>query len=153
MTELCLEELEDLWITYLLCQCSFIWCPLFFSFFFLPKFAVMKVENDPHLKLMYTECLRLCGTWLAETCLENPTVIMQKYLEKVRSVFKMLGLGDNAIVKYFVHRCFSLSLSILFHHSGNLYQRFSCTVLFLSLSDYFLFFLTMFWYKAVQLHA
>ncbi|XP_064027162.1 serine-protein kinase ATM isoform X2 [Pogoniulus pusillus] len=41
-----------------------------------------KVENDPHLKLVYTECLRLCGTWLAETCLENPTVIMQKYLEK-----------------------------------------------------------------------
>ncbi|XP_052526847.1 serine-protein kinase ATM isoform X1 [Tympanuchus pallidicinctus] len=41
-----------------------------------------QVENDPHLKLMYTECLRLCGTWLAETCLENPTVIMQKYLEK-----------------------------------------------------------------------
>ncbi|XP_076184293.1 serine-protein kinase ATM isoform X3 [Aptenodytes patagonicus] len=41
-----------------------------------------QVENDPHLKLVYTECLRLCGTWLAETCLENPTVIMQKYLEK-----------------------------------------------------------------------
>ncbi|XP_030331993.1 serine-protein kinase ATM isoform X1 [Strigops habroptila] len=41
-----------------------------------------QVENDPRLKLIYTECLRLCGTWLAETCLENPAVIMQKYLEK-----------------------------------------------------------------------
>ncbi|NXH12272.1 ATM kinase, partial [Bucco capensis] len=41
-----------------------------------------QVENDPHLKLIYTECLRLCGSWLAETCLENPTVILQKYLEK-----------------------------------------------------------------------
>ncbi|XP_068000723.1 serine-protein kinase ATM [Melanerpes formicivorus] len=45
-----------------------------------------QVENDPHLKLVYTECLRLCGTWLAETCLENPTVIMQKYLEKAVEV-------------------------------------------------------------------
>uniref|UniRef100_A0A8C3RPQ8 non-specific serine/threonine protein kinase n=1 Tax=Chelydra serpentina TaxID=8475 RepID=A0A8C3RPQ8_CHESE len=41
-----------------------------------------QVENDPSLRLIYTECLRLCGNWLAETCLENPTVIMQKYLEK-----------------------------------------------------------------------
>ncbi|NXP37747.1 ATM kinase, partial [Leiothrix lutea] len=48
-----------------------------------------QVENDPHLKLMYTECLRLCGTWLAETCLENPTVIMQKYLEKVHPIFEI----------------------------------------------------------------
>ncbi|CAM5075810.1 unnamed protein product [Natator depressus] len=41
-----------------------------------------QVENDLSLRLIYTECLRLCGNWLAETCLENPTVIMQKYLEK-----------------------------------------------------------------------
>ncbi|XP_053871494.1 serine-protein kinase ATM isoform X1 [Malaclemys terrapin pileata] len=41
-----------------------------------------QVENDPSLRLIYTECLRLSGNWLAETCLENPTVIMQKYLEK-----------------------------------------------------------------------
>ncbi|KAM6448107.1 serine-protein kinase ATM isoform 1-T2 [Liasis olivaceus] len=41
-----------------------------------------EVEKDPHLKLIYTECLRLCGSWLAETFLENPTIIMQDYLEK-----------------------------------------------------------------------
>uniref|UniRef100_K7FFL2 non-specific serine/threonine protein kinase n=1 Tax=Pelodiscus sinensis TaxID=13735 RepID=K7FFL2_PELSI len=45
-----------------------------------------QVENDPNLRLIYTECLRLCGNWLAETCLENPTVIMQKYLEKAVEV-------------------------------------------------------------------
>eukprot|EP00069_Balaena_mysticetus_P018420 bmy_11185T0 len=43
-------------------------------------------ENDPNLKLIYTECLRVCGTWLAETCLENPAVIMQTYLEKAVEV-------------------------------------------------------------------
>uniref|UniRef100_A0A7M4F6F5 non-specific serine/threonine protein kinase n=1 Tax=Crocodylus porosus TaxID=8502 RepID=A0A7M4F6F5_CROPO len=43
-------------------------------------------QNDPRLRLMYTECVRLCGNWLAETCLENPTVIMQKYLEKAVEV-------------------------------------------------------------------
>ncbi|KAM9038350.1 serine-protein kinase ATM isoform X1 [Sarcophilus harrisii] len=39
-------------------------------------------QNDSSLKLIYAECLRVCGNWLAETCLENPTVIMQTYLEK-----------------------------------------------------------------------
>uniref|UniRef100_A0A4X2LA63 Serine-protein kinase ATM n=1 Tax=Vombatus ursinus TaxID=29139 RepID=A0A4X2LA63_VOMUR len=43
-------------------------------------------QNDPGLKLIYTECLRVCGNWLAETCLENPTVIMQTYLEKAVEV-------------------------------------------------------------------
>ncbi|XP_054448480.1 serine-protein kinase ATM [Pteronotus mesoamericanus] len=43
-------------------------------------------ENDPKLKLIYTECLRVCGNWLAETCLENPAVIMQTYLEKAVEV-------------------------------------------------------------------
>ncbi|XP_045338641.1 serine-protein kinase ATM isoform X2 [Leopardus geoffroyi] len=43
-------------------------------------------ENDPSLRLLYTECLRVCGTWLAETCLENPAVIMQTYLEKAVEV-------------------------------------------------------------------
>ncbi|XP_077197706.1 serine-protein kinase ATM isoform X2 [Paroedura picta] len=44
------------------------------------------VEKDPNLRLIYAECLRLCGSWLAETCLENPTVIMQNYLEKAVEV-------------------------------------------------------------------
>uniref|UniRef100_A0A8C8SAM0 non-specific serine/threonine protein kinase n=1 Tax=Pelusios castaneus TaxID=367368 RepID=A0A8C8SAM0_9SAUR len=45
-----------------------------------------QVESDLRLRLIYTECLRLCGNWLAETCLENPTVIMQNYLEKAVEV-------------------------------------------------------------------
>ncbi|GAB5577043.1 serine-protein kinase ATM isoform X1 [Prionailurus iriomotensis] len=44
------------------------------------------LQNDPSLRLLYTECLRVCGTWLAETCLENPAVIMQTYLEKAVEV-------------------------------------------------------------------
>ncbi|XP_036180388.1 serine-protein kinase ATM isoform X7 [Myotis myotis] len=43
-------------------------------------------EDDPNQKLIYTECLRVCGNWLAETCLENPAVIMQTYLEKAVEV-------------------------------------------------------------------
>ncbi|XP_008053488.1 serine-protein kinase ATM [Carlito syrichta] len=43
-------------------------------------------ENDPSLKFIYAECLRVCGNWLAETCLENPAVIMQTYLEKAVKV-------------------------------------------------------------------
>ncbi|XP_060229891.1 serine-protein kinase ATM isoform X2 [Meriones unguiculatus] len=43
-------------------------------------------ENDAGLKVMYTECLRVCGNWLAETCLENPAIIMQTYLEKAVKV-------------------------------------------------------------------
>ncbi|XP_062983150.1 serine-protein kinase ATM [Elgaria multicarinata webbii] len=45
-----------------------------------------QVENNESLRLIYTECLRLCGSWLAETCLENPTVIMKNYLEKAVEV-------------------------------------------------------------------
>lgn len=83
-------------------------------FFFFPKLDFLKVENDPRLKLIYTECLRLCGTWLAETCLENPTVIMQKYLEKVRPVFQMYSLGDNAVLKYDVKCQIHFSMQPLF---------------------------------------
>ncbi|XP_058519931.1 serine-protein kinase ATM [Ochotona princeps] len=43
-------------------------------------------KNDPSLRIIHTECLRVCGNWLAETCLENPTVIMQTYLEKAVEV-------------------------------------------------------------------
>lgn len=50
---------------------------------YILRFA-FHIQNDPKLKLIYTECLRVCGNWLAETCLENPAVIMQTYLEKVR---------------------------------------------------------------------
>ncbi|XP_021062119.1 serine-protein kinase ATM [Mus pahari] len=43
-------------------------------------------ENDAALKVIHAECLRVCGSWLAETCLENPAVIMQTYLEKAVKV-------------------------------------------------------------------
>nr|XP_058924229.1 serine-protein kinase ATM isoform X1 [Kogia breviceps] len=52
----------------------------------IKKLDASCTENDPNLKLIYTECLRVCGTWLAETCLENPAVIMQTYLEKAVEV-------------------------------------------------------------------
>lgn len=44
---------------------------------------------DPAVVPVYTECLRLCGTWLAETCLESPGLILEKYLERVGVVFQL----------------------------------------------------------------
>ncbi|KAM4828046.1 serine-protein kinase ATM [Thomomys bottae] len=52
----------------------------------IKKLDATCTENNPNLKLIYTECLRVCGNWLAETCLENPAVIMQTYLEKAVEV-------------------------------------------------------------------
>ncbi|PKU36283.1 serine-protein kinase atm [Limosa lapponica baueri] len=78
-----------------------------------------QVENDPHLKLMYTECLRLCGTWLAETCLENPTVIMQKYLEKAVEIAASHGEDSSDELKKGKMKAF-LSLA---RFSDNQYQR------------------------------
>uniref|UniRef100_A0A8C2X029 non-specific serine/threonine protein kinase n=1 Tax=Cyclopterus lumpus TaxID=8103 RepID=A0A8C2X029_CYCLU len=45
-----------------------------------------KVDLNPAVVPVYTECLRLCGNWLAETCLESPGVILEKYLERVREI-------------------------------------------------------------------
>ncbi|XP_069739549.1 serine-protein kinase ATM [Phaenicophaeus curvirostris] len=78
-----------------------------------------QVENDPHLKLMYTECLRLCGTWLAETCLENPTVIMQKYLEKAVEIAASQSGDSSDELKKGKMKAF-LSLA---RFSDNQYQR------------------------------
>lgn len=44
---------------------------------------VGQVDFNPAVVPVYTECLRLCGNWLAETCLESPGVILEKYLERV----------------------------------------------------------------------
>ncbi|KAM8821480.1 serine-protein kinase ATM [Eudromia elegans] len=78
-----------------------------------------QVDDDPHLKLMYTECLRLCGTWLAETCLENPTVIMQKYLEKaVEIASSCSGEGGDELKKGRMKAFLSLA-----RFSDNQYQR------------------------------
>uniref|UniRef100_A0A8D2N0D0 non-specific serine/threonine protein kinase n=1 Tax=Zonotrichia albicollis TaxID=44394 RepID=A0A8D2N0D0_ZONAL len=76
-------------------------------------------QNDPHLKLMYTECLRLCGTWLAETCLENPTVIMQKYLEKAVEIAASHSGDSSEELKKGKMKAF-LSLA---RFSDNQYQR------------------------------
>uniref|UniRef100_A0A8D2P350 non-specific serine/threonine protein kinase n=1 Tax=Zosterops lateralis melanops TaxID=1220523 RepID=A0A8D2P350_ZOSLA len=78
-----------------------------------------QVCNDPHLKLMYTECLRLCGTWLAETCLENPTVIMQKYLEKAVEIAASNSGDSSDELKKGKMKAF-LSLA---RFSDNQYQR------------------------------
>uniref|UniRef100_A0A8C3QT69 non-specific serine/threonine protein kinase n=1 Tax=Cyanoderma ruficeps TaxID=181631 RepID=A0A8C3QT69_9PASS len=78
-----------------------------------------QVCNDPHLKLMYTECLRLCGTWLAETCLENPTVIMQKYLEKAVEIAASHSGDSSDELKKGKMKAF-LSLA---RFSDNQYQR------------------------------
>lgn len=48
---------------------------------------------DPAVVPVYTECLRLCGTWLAETCLESPGLILEKYLERVGRVVSSIAVG------------------------------------------------------------
>ncbi|XP_052668315.1 serine-protein kinase ATM isoform X2 [Harpia harpyja] len=78
-----------------------------------------QVENDPRMKLMYTECLRLCGSWLAETCLENPTVIMQKYLEKAVEIAANHSGDSSDELKKGKMKAF-LSLA---RFSDNQYQR------------------------------
>ncbi|KAM4566592.1 serine-protein kinase ATM isoform 3-T3 [Odontesthes bonariensis] len=47
-----------------------------------------KVDFNPALTPLYTECLRLCGNWLAETCLESPGVILENYLERAVEVIE-----------------------------------------------------------------
>ncbi|KAM9801505.1 serine-protein kinase ATM [Neosynchiropus ocellatus] len=54
-----------------------------------------KVDLNPALAPVYTECLRLCGNWLAETCLESPGVILEKYLERAVEVIEQdSGMQD-----------------------------------------------------------
>ncbi|XP_041796006.1 serine-protein kinase ATM isoform X2 [Chelmon rostratus] len=47
-----------------------------------------KVDINPAVVPVYTECLRLCGNWLAETCLESPGIILEKYLERAVEVIE-----------------------------------------------------------------
>ncbi|KAK3513535.1 hypothetical protein QTP70_016470, partial [Hemibagrus guttatus] len=44
------------------------------------------VDVNPAVVPVYAECLRLCGSWLAETCLESPSVILETYLERAVTV-------------------------------------------------------------------
>ncbi|XP_056139019.1 serine-protein kinase ATM [Lampris incognitus] len=57
-----------------------------------------QVDFKPALAPVYTECLRLCGNWLAETCLESPGVILEKYLERAVQVIKgEMGVQDSRL--------------------------------------------------------
>ncbi|XP_037632338.1 serine-protein kinase ATM isoform X2 [Sebastes umbrosus] len=57
-----------------------------------------KVDMNPALAPVYTECLRLCGNWLAETCLESPGVILEKYLERaVEVIVEESGVQDSRL--------------------------------------------------------
>ncbi|KAG7246651.1 hypothetical protein CRUP_017920 [Coryphaenoides rupestris] len=47
-----------------------------------------QVDVNPGLVPVYTESLRLCGNWLAETCLESPGVILENYLERAVEVLQ-----------------------------------------------------------------
>ncbi|XP_068173804.1 serine-protein kinase ATM isoform X3 [Antennarius striatus] len=47
-----------------------------------------KYTLNPAMVPVYTECLRLCGNWLAESCLESPGVILEKYLERAVEVIE-----------------------------------------------------------------
>ncbi|XP_068601356.1 serine-protein kinase ATM [Brachionichthys hirsutus] len=47
-----------------------------------------KCTLNPAVVPVYTECLRLCGNWLAESCLESPGVILEKYLERAVEVIE-----------------------------------------------------------------
>ncbi|KAJ6662351.1 hypothetical protein lerEdw1_012515 [Lerista edwardsae] len=78
-----------------------------------------EVEEDPSLNLIFTESLRLCGNWLAETCLENPTIIMQNYLEKAVKVAGSQDDGGNDYLKSGKMEAF-LSLA---RFSDSQYQR------------------------------
>ncbi|CAF90921.1 unnamed protein product, partial [Tetraodon nigroviridis] len=49
------------------------------------------VDLNPALVPVYTESLRLCGNWLAETCLESPGVILENYLERALEVIQRDG--------------------------------------------------------------
>ncbi|GAA6218256.1 serine-protein kinase ATM [Lates japonicus] len=53
-----------------------------------------KVDLNPALAPVYTECLRLCGNWLAETCLESPGVILENYLERAVEVIE----GESGVL-------------------------------------------------------
>lgn len=58
---------------------------------------VGQVDLNPAVGPVYTECLRLCGNWLAETCLESPGVILEKYLERVG---RSLWYSDSMIALF-----------------------------------------------------
>ncbi|XP_067221098.1 serine-protein kinase ATM isoform X2 [Chanodichthys erythropterus] len=66
----------------------------------LLKHMIQKLEDlvcvNPAVVPVYSECLRLCGSWLAESCLESPAIILEKYLEKAVEVIEEHCGGSDA---------------------------------------------------------
>ncbi|XP_057207149.1 serine-protein kinase ATM isoform X2 [Triplophysa rosa] len=64
------------------------------------KQMIHKLEDlvcvNPALVPVFSECLRLCGNWLAESCLESPAVILEKYLERAVEVIEDHCAGSDA---------------------------------------------------------
>ncbi|KAF6721632.1 Serine-protein kinase ATM [Oryzias melastigma] len=58
-----------------------------------------KVDLDPTVVPAYTESLRLCGNWLAETCLESPGVILEKYLERAVELIEGECGGQDSLLQ------------------------------------------------------
>ncbi|TSP46813.1 Serine-protein kinase ATM [Bagarius yarrelli] len=58
------------------------------------------VEVNPAVVPVYAECLRLCGSWLAETCLESPAVILETYLERRQKTQAFLSLARFSDAQY-----------------------------------------------------
>ncbi|TRY58045.1 hypothetical protein DNTS_022698 [Danionella cerebrum] len=72
----------------------------------------------PALVPIYSECLRLCGSWLAESCLESPAVILEKYLEKAVEIMEdCCGASDAKLQSQKTQAFFSLA-----HFSDAQYQ-------------------------------
>uniref|UniRef100_A0A6Q2X681 non-specific serine/threonine protein kinase n=1 Tax=Esox lucius TaxID=8010 RepID=A0A6Q2X681_ESOLU len=62
----------------------------------LLKKMIHTLEEQVSGTMLYTESLRLCGNWLAETCLESPGVILEKYLERSVEVFSGHAIGSDS---------------------------------------------------------
>ncbi|TRZ04405.1 hypothetical protein DNTS_007633, partial [Danionella cerebrum] len=72
----------------------------------------------PALVPIYSECLRLCGSWLAESCLESPAVILEKYLERAVEIMEdCCGASDAKLQSQKTQAFFSLA-----HFSDAQYQ-------------------------------
>uniref|UniRef100_A0A8B9JDB5 ATM serine/threonine kinase n=1 Tax=Astyanax mexicanus TaxID=7994 RepID=A0A8B9JDB5_ASTMX len=57
----------------------------------IDKLWIFCVDINPAVVPVYSECLRLCGSWLSETCLESPAVILESYLERAVEAFEDHG--------------------------------------------------------------
>lgn len=87
---------------------------------------------NPAVVPVYSECLRLCGSWLAESCLESPAIILEKYLEKVKRSYilqVMMGNKRNSvthelsiIVHYFFSSVIAFVIKLILYEYHNSVQ-------------------------------